>query len=606
MSIEIADHEIEAFAEEWAERSESLNWHPEYNGVEITQDNYEELEAHYLAAIETAKLFFIEMSDMDADDATYEYYRELCKRDSYYLGKYILCYDLATFYLHYPLCKALEERIDVEGGRTLIELPRDMYKTTFATKTQSVRRVLINPDVRILIKSAAEGNAAAMLEETKKCFWECPKLAALFPEHVPPTKADQGSSLRWTTPERTINRSEATLNASGVGATKVSAHYDFIFGDDFWDESAVNNQIVLKKCLKEIDNLKFLLQAPAKGNIIFIGTRWAHDDPTTNIQKKKNWHCIIVSGITKEGKSLFPDQLPLKEMYTMCDEHMYNFSCQIMLSPKSEEQHFKDDWFVYRDVKEINKDVKDQKITTRCVILTDFTSDDDEESDPFAALAVVIDNLGRKVVVDYINEPMTPYNAIKDTFKMAEKWDAKMIVYQKAPLEKAIFSFIKEASRKRKNEGKRGFYWHPYSLGKRSKIKRMAALQPMFEGGEIYFQNWMKDLEKQITDFPYNQSEDDLMDALSELTDEIVSAKSGIKPKNPDGIVIDKTAPDLPSVPDNYKEKLQKTYEAARAAGFSESEAVYRTEQVARSLNERLRYEKKNSRVRRSIKVEAK
>jgi hypothetical protein len=553
--------ELEAWIHEEARRAISKNWHPNFGGEPLTPQNarlYEKVYLDQIAEFQDQYLFEAGLQGLSDDDAVTAFERHLCKTDSYFLGKYVLGYDLMTFHLHYPMCMLAQKRLATPGSRSLFQFARDCYKTTCLHKIQNVQAILNDPNIRILVKSAAESNAAAMIVETKQHFWDNDRLAKLFPEHVPPTKAARGSDSKWITAARNTNRSEGTLNASGVGATKVSAHYDRIVGDDFWDADSVTTTQQIQKCLKEIDDITYLLQAPAQGTIMFIATRWSHDDPTEDFERKPKYQCTIVSGITKAGQSIFPEQLPLEEFYHQSQNHLYNFSCQIMLNPRNADQQFRQEWFRYLDMEEVKMLVREKRLTVRCAILTDYAGDDAQTSDNAAVIAVVMDNKKRIIVADYRYEKMNPHAAIEASFHMAKKWDADMIVYQKAPLEKAILPFMRARNMEERNGAGRSFLLHPYSLGKRSKQKRMLALQPLFQEGVIYFQQHMRELEMQIMKFPYNQLADDLMDALSEVTDVFVSRVPSHKPEKPENPADDKEIV--------YKE----------VPGMHRSEAVYR------------------------------
>lgn len=458
-----------------------------------------------------------------ADAANLQFERWMCKEDLYYLVKFVLGYNRLEFHLHKHVAEGAEKL--GPGARSLVELPRDTFKSTIRTIGFSIQRILRNPDVRILFKSNTQGNASKKLTETKNHFIQNEILKKLFPEHVPQRVSDQGSGSSWTTPARKAMNAEGTLEAAGVGTSSTSCHYDIIVGDDFWDEDSVTSQEVMTKTRNEIGSLEYLLASPSEGIIQFVGTRFAHDDPTGDL-RKAGYHCMIASGITKLGRSLFPKELVLAKLYYQAHTKLYIFSCQIMLNPTQEDQGFDRAWFKYMRWSEMHKLELEHKISVRKVILTDAARDNKKNSDPISIQVLAIDNHKRKLVCEYIRKKMAPLEFLQMCFSLTDKWLPEFVCVQNAPLEAALKSFIADENRKRTALGRRPVKFYEHSLGRNSKIARMEALQPYFMQGEIYFDPDIKtipELENEILSFPHNMSNDDGMDSLSEICDPVVS-----------------------------------------------------------------------------------
>ena len=534
--------QVLSWARDKGKESLMLNWKPVWkdrqtgeivNFAEI--GDHDELirtsqrfEAQYLNEIAELRRDFVlkNLESLGYEESVRIFERELCKKDPYYLGKYVLGYDKAVFHLHYFMANSMANL--PPGYRGLREFPRDSYKSTFMVITYVINAIINDPNVRILLKSNKVANAGNKLIEAKNHFLRNNRFRELFPEHAPRKVAEHGSGIKWDTPAKTAPQNEGTLNAAGVGSSQTSQHYDIIIGDDFWDQKSVKSPEVMTKCRGEMAEIEYLLAAPPKGRIIFIGTRFSYDDPSTDLMKNPEYECIVVSGILPNGRSIFPEQLSLEKFYGQAHGNLMVFSCQIMLNPTSDSCGFDRAWFKYLSWTEIKEQVDKGEISVRFVVLTDCSSTAEVNSDYTAIIVVAIDSLGRVTVVDYQREKMQTYQFVERIFSVFDKWLPEFVVRQKAPLETAIMPFINEKNRKRSEQGERIVAFYDFSLGKRAKQDRMMALQPYFQQGRVYFDPdilQISELETEIIQFPNNQTNDDGMDALSEICDENVSRK---------------------------------------------------------------------------------
>jgi hypothetical protein len=381
--------------------------------------------------------------------------------------------------------------------------------------------------VSILYKSNREANAANKITEAKNHFVRNSRFRKLWPEYATRTKADEGSGSCWYAPCRTRMQAEGTFNAAGVGTGSTSQHYDIILGDDFWDEKSVTSPEVMAKTRRDFAQLEYLLANRETGRIVFIGTRFAHDDLTADILLLPAYanNCIIVSGITPLGASLFPENMSMESLFSQAATSHYEFSCQIMLWPTSEDQQFLKEWFQYRRIGELRKAQAAGRLAFQVALLTDASGTGKAESDKGAIIAVACDSLGGYTVVDVVYEKMAANAWLDRCYQMFDKWGARVVARQNVPLESAVMTFVGERNRKRVEEGRRPLGFYDYSLQKKSKQSRMAALQPLYQGGRMFHDPdspHIGKLEEQITKFPHNTREDDLMDGLAEILDPAV------------------------------------------------------------------------------------
>lgn len=466
-----------------------------------------------------------EKAGIDGAQAALEFDRELCKRDLYFLTKFVLGYSDLEFHLHKGMAESMENL--PAGARELREFPRGAFKSTIMTIGFCVQQVLINPEVTILVKSNSDDNASKKLEEMKRHFSDDKtKLGRLFPAMMSIRAGQRGSGSWWRCPAATRATSEGTLEASGVGSTKTGNHYDMIIGDDFWDQKSVQSKELSDKTQDDIAGLKWLMANQETGRVIFVGTRFSHDDPTDQLIKA-GYHAIVVSSLTPSGRALFPSRASLgTQRQHVIEGGIYDFSCQSMLNPTRDDRGFRREWFKYTGFEAIKAGASENKLSYRTVVLTDSTITDKSTSDPIALLAIVIDSTGRKTVVDYVREHMDPSVFIQTTCAFWDKWKPDFCVRQLVGIETQLQPFFEEENKRREKDGKTRVRFYPYSLHKRDKKTRITvSLQPRFCRGEIHFDPdlpHLNELEKELLDHPDSQN-DDGIDALAMLDDDGVS-----------------------------------------------------------------------------------
>lgn len=182
-------------------------------------------------------------------------------------AKYLLGYKDLSWDTHGRLCQTLESA----SKRKLIVMPRGCFKSSIASVAYPIWLLLNNPNLRIMIDSEVYENSRKFLREIKAHLLSH-KVVSLFGDL-------KGST--WTEGEivlssRTINKKEASITCSGIGAQKTSQHYDFCVGDDL---NSPKNSLTPEACSKVIDHFRMYtsLLDPG-GTIVIIGTRYSEMD----------------------------------------------------------------------------------------------------------------------------------------------------------------------------------------------------------------------------------------------------------------------------------------------------------------------------------------
>ena len=588
-----SESEVSAFIQKWTPqllyRGFSQVWKDTETGelidfskiadVDELREKNARAEAQYIQKIDAFRMEYVAHHKNSPEAAVRNFERELCKRDPYYLGKYWLGYTDAVFHLHYFMANTVAPDKVGQGYRGLREFARDCYKTTFMGVTFCVQRIICNPDVSILYKSNAADNASKKLQEIKNHFILNKRFYNLFPEHHPQKVADEGSGTGWRSPARGKMQAENTITSAGVGSSKggTSQHYDIIIGDDFWDERSVTSDDKVATVKKEMAGIEYLLASPEKGIVMYIGTRFSHDDPTTALENMREYECIIVSGILRCGRSIFPESLSLQK-YIDQSQVPYVFSCQVILNPTEESRGFKREWFRYRKWSDCLEDEKKGRAAYRKVILTDAAGDDKTGSDPIAVIMVAADHLGNFYVGDYTQQKMAPADFVDFLFQQWDRWHPEYIVRQKTLLETTIMSFVERKNRDRIAEGKEAARFYDYSLGKREKKQRItASLQPIFANGRMFFDPDIPDLhylERALLEHP-RSNDDNGPDALSLLDDPAVSSPAQLQAM-PDNAQPDRSQPSPAEMSaiemSARREAARQVFEARKNAGMYEGQ----------------------------------
>lgn len=168
---------------------------------------------------------------------------------------------------HGDIIKSLESK----GTRKLICVPRGCLKSSIACVAYPIWLLLKNPNLRILIDSELYTNSCTFVREIKS-HMKSSKFLYLFGEYEGPV---------WTQGEIIINRrssrvKEPSIQAGGIGTTRVGQHYDYIIADDMNSPSNTNS---VDNAQKVIDHFKYNISIlEPTGTYVVIGTRYASND----------------------------------------------------------------------------------------------------------------------------------------------------------------------------------------------------------------------------------------------------------------------------------------------------------------------------------------
>jgi hypothetical protein len=441
-----------------------------------------------------------------------------------------------------------------QGGllKKLMLIPRKHLKTSVITQGETLRRALINPNIRIQINTAVSGNAQRFLGAIRGHL-SSPRFIEIFGDLLPPgnDKLYKNNASELTLNSRTDwTLREPTFTASGVGEAHTSQHYDLIVHDDLMNRDNVTNIDQIEKVVLHVKDSLDLLEN--LGEMWIIGTRWhpldvsgwlleTHVDPlcgaNDHIHVSNNCHCIydvMIREVKEHGKYIWPELFNDKYMEEMLiGKDRYEVACQYYNNPIDPSAC----WFATTDIKASEIDPSEiAKIRGDLVwyIAVDPAESIKARSSYTAAVAVGI---------DFATTPATWYvdYAIRNKVETAGFIDLCMQTYMRYPecaefgmelnTRKALGYTLKDRMvdmgilfniRELKPSDVKG---KSSGFTKELRIKR---LMPLFEFKRIRINNTMKDLLDELYTLPSARSWD-ITDALSYIMSMVPEGAGGVK-----------------------------------------------------------------------------
>lgn len=205
--------------------------------------------------------------------------RELAMKSTYAMADLVLWPGLKQSGLHEPLHRPLADFYDEcePGGRRMIIVPRTHRKTYLLTYAHTVRRVVCDPNVRVLIVTALDGTAKRMMGVLKKQFTQNKSFAYFFPEFV--FDENVGTQYDFIHPARTMIEQNPTVRVTYTGSPLIGNRADIIICDDAVAEDKVANPELADKNNTHINELVPILDINPQYDMMFVsGTPKSYND----------------------------------------------------------------------------------------------------------------------------------------------------------------------------------------------------------------------------------------------------------------------------------------------------------------------------------------
>lgn len=451
----------------------------------------------------------------------------MCQKSLYYLCKEVLGYKDMNPDIHGDFAEFLTSP---EHGRFRQgTLPRSFFKTWVGTVGFSIWIVLPDeeglykdifpfkgPNARLLIASNVIDNAARMVHKIKQEFMSNPRLRAAFPELIP-----DFNKVRWSDHaaeiKRTINATEATYTAVGVGGSVISQHFDMLMEDDLiYAKKDDFTGMELMPSQEDIDNaigwhkLSFsLLADPRTGCIFNIGTRWAPKDLIYYIRTfEKQYKCFEVAAeYPEQGIVTWPERYPREVLDQIkATQGVRIYETQYLNMPRATE-----DILFRREYVQIHESLVEYPTGMTFKTIVDLAGWGDSKG--LARNAIVtcgIDERHHVWVARIDVGKFTPTDVIRLFKEHSRQFKSKIFV-EEVQYQRAIRHFSREEM-ERTGE----FFTQeqlPYDNRKGAKDLRIRALEPLITNGGLHILTYMTEVLEELEFYPHSTTVD-ILDCL--------------------------------------------------------------------------------------------
>ena len=442
-----------------------------------------------------------------------DWHRNRCKIDLKYLCMAFLGYKDWNPVLHRDIAR----HVRAPSKYKIFLIPRDHLKSSIITKGAAIQKLLVNPNIRILIANNTWDNARKFLRSIQDHLSRGSLLSQFY---------GRFEGRQWTQDEITIRqRTEIhdapTIATTGLEKEQTSQHYDLIIADDLVSRENVQTPEQRSKVKDYINSLMALLEP--NGELWVVGTRWSMDDAYGDLLEEGIWDPLIRSAYTDDsrGTPIFPEKFSLEKLQFLRNKLGPTlFSCWYLNDPISQEAaDFKKEWIKVYDPTTVHPATLYMAIDPAHSLGADAD---------FTAMVVggMFSN-GRIRVVDYFRRRVIPGDLIAAIFELVKKWNLKRVGIETFAFQKTLKFEIERQQRERKiffsvdELGRnRSGRWEPPM----SKEARIRQLQPLFEQGLVEIRSDMHDLVDELLSFPRGRR-DDLIDALAYLKEKLIPSQ---------------------------------------------------------------------------------
>lgn len=423
------------------------------------------------------------------------------RRNLFFFAKDILGWDKLSDGLHRDVCLFLQR----PDRFKLIQLPRGHLKTTICTISYALWRVIQNPNIRILLRSATSKNAQNWLIVLQDLMLGNPIFRWLYPELIP----QDFQAVRWNQEALEVKRTqhwpEATIEAIGGTATAVSRHYDLIIEDDLVNEDHLISDEQMRKVIDEHRRGLSLFVSPGVGERITVGNRWAYDDLVSWIEANEPGVAVYKRAAIEHGEPIWPAAFTPETLDQILETQGPRiFSAQYMNNPTHEDaRSFNPEWFRWFDA------LPTQPMVT--FLAVDPAISKKKHADRTAMVVVGVDADRNYYVLDARSNRWGVDELIDQLFELVRTWRPQKVVLESLAFQRVLRYPIQEAMRRESVS----FPIHDAPQQGTNKVFRIMQLHEFFNNGSLWLRKGVcEPLVKELSEFPYG-AHDDLADALA-------------------------------------------------------------------------------------------
>lgn len=331
---------------------------------------------------------------------------------------------------------------------------------------------------------------------------------------------------KWTL-QRDVNGADATMKASGLDASKTGGHFDGIVCDDAQTDDNCKNPRINEE-VKNNFKMYETLKSGKVGTLTLIGgTRWGFNDLGAELQRMADEErrkgvgrsiFIIRRGAypTTTGKRLYQGNAQFGEC-GLTDESLKRiklrttpsqFSFNYLLEPVSEEEALiRREWIRHHDKTLEDFDRKE----TRFFLAIDPAGEGQFKGADYTAMVLIaVTHLAEIYVLEVVNEHLKKLDMFNRIATLSELYPLNGVIVETYFQQFQLAAWLKA----RAQAALLTIPWMKFRPSKLSKEQRIAALQPYFQSGKIFWRQSHGEMEDQALQYPRSEH-DDILDALA-------------------------------------------------------------------------------------------
>lgn len=424
----------------------------------------------------------------------------------------------------------------LSNRKCMVLLPRGHFKSSLITQAYVIWRILINPNIRILIASSGVNKARRFLNYHRREFTYNRSMKSLFPEFCFDNEVSNRTQFQVPPKLITEPQKEMTIEIASVDMGVASAHYDLIIYDDLLDEDntrTLGSMIIANQWFKQSipllddfyasNDMMSRFKKLKSGEIIVIGTRWHDTDLYGEIIDNK-FMPYMVKAVEEKGVPILPEIFDnnkiLERRKMMMNDDM--FFCQYYNNPTNKENvPFQKSWIRYYDDNEFAEKKKNMVFYTGI----DLAISESEKADFTSIITVGVDDKNSWYIADLDVGHWDTRDICEHIIWNYEKYNPIDVALETQGFQKAILYTLQDMTSER--------CMKPLPIteikqtAERPKEYRIKQLVGMFKNGKIHLPNIAKyqanypqwdEFMNEYTRFPKGRH-DDVLDSLAMILD---------------------------------------------------------------------------------------
>lgn len=466
------------------------------------------------------------------------------KNSTYFLAKVLLGYKDLNPHVHLPMCEFVDQT--EEYFRRLMLMPRTHFKTTIWTIVHTIKLIINDPNITILMIADTQTNATRFMQEIQQHFMFNEVFRWVFKEIIP----ENFNKTRWSNTEMVVKRTqirrEPTVDAIGAMGGSESRHYDWIKADDLVTEKCIRSDVEMDKVIKWANGLESLLNDLAHDHIDFIGSRKKKGDLyevqensySLGMEREEigphafaiGEMAVFTRSAIENGKVIFPERVTLRFLIRLRNTDPERYHSQYANSPKGTGLNTFDveslRFYQWTEDDRI-RCVEDQKVIFEAspwsmerIVLFDPSVAEQQRSSQ-QAIIVIAKGSGpfRFVLETYIGH-FLPDEAIERIFELDKKWHPSVVSIEKRGFQGWVKYWLRDRAEllglpyppiiEWPAEGASNAQW--------AKTEHIRGLQPIVRANHLWVHESQTELIDLIEFYP-NVRWDDGLDALAQSLD---------------------------------------------------------------------------------------